>query len=145
MLVGIVPWKALPLLRARFQRLAEQVRPERIKQLIADLDADTFATRQQAATELEQLGMLAEPALRVALARNPALEVRQRLEKLLLELERPEHSCQQLWAMRALELLERMSTAHARALLESLALQGSESWLGQQAGAGLTRLACLQP
>jgi hypothetical protein len=37
---------------------------ERLQRILADLDSDQFATREQVATELEKLGELAESELR---------------------------------------------------------------------------------
>src|SRR5579885_585970 len=55
----------------------------RLAQLIGDLDAPRFVAREKAMATLESLGELAEPALQQALARNPTVEVRKRLETLL--------------------------------------------------------------
>jgi hypothetical protein len=70
--------------------LAADERPadaERIQQLIGQLAADDFPTRQRADQELEKLGLAALPALREALARNQGLEMKQRVERLLNRIE----------------------------------------------------------
>src|SRR5262249_3607399 len=54
--------------------------------LIAELDSDSFETRQKAEQELGKLGAAAKPFLREALKANPALEPRRRLEQLLRKL-----------------------------------------------------------
>jgi hypothetical protein len=66
----------------------ENLRPvavdgKRVAKLLADLDSADFAVRQKAEEELEYLGKYIKPQLREALDKNPALEVRQRIEKLL--------------------------------------------------------------
>lgn len=62
---------------------AAPVAAERIKELIEQLGADDFATRQRADMELEKLGGAALPALRGVLAGKPNLEMNQRVERLI--------------------------------------------------------------
>jgi hypothetical protein len=60
-----------------------QVTPAQLARWLTDLNADDFAVRERAVTELEKQGRAAEPALRKALEQRPALEVRRRIEVLL--------------------------------------------------------------
>jgi hypothetical protein len=60
---------------------------ERIQQLLGQLAADDFPTRQRADQELEKLGLAALPALREALAQNQGLEMKQRVERLINRIE----------------------------------------------------------
>ncbi|OAI46400.1 hypothetical protein AYO44_02220 [Planctomycetaceae bacterium SCGC AG-212-F19] len=60
--------------------------PERVAQLLADLDSEQLELRTRAAEELEYLGECARPHLLKALTAKPALELRQRLEQLLSKL-----------------------------------------------------------
>ncbi len=55
----------------------------RLARLIADLESDTFATRETAERELSRLGRAAEPALRKASKGSPETEQRLRIERLL--------------------------------------------------------------
>src|SRR5262249_22032334 len=67
------PDRSLPFLR----RHLEVLRPpdaERLRRLIADLDADAFSRRDTASRELAGLGERAGPALRAALAAEPPPE-----------------------------------------------------------------------
>ncbi|OAI54577.1 hypothetical protein AYO44_03275 [Planctomycetaceae bacterium SCGC AG-212-F19] len=57
--------------------------PERIAQLITDLDSNSFDVRDNAAAELAKHVHVAQEALRKALQANPALEVRRRIEQIL--------------------------------------------------------------
>jgi hypothetical protein len=60
--------------------------PPDAKQLdrwLKDLDSDSFAVRDKARQELENLGHAASPALRKALAGKPSAEVRRAIEQLL--------------------------------------------------------------
>src|SRR5262249_46186577 len=56
---------------------------EKVRQHVRDLDSDTFAVREKAYRQLEELGDAALPALRQALEQDPSVEVRRRLETLL--------------------------------------------------------------
>src|SRR5205807_6287206 len=91
----------------------------RLSRLLADLDNNSFAVRDGASRELENLRGLAEPALRKALASRPSLEARQRVEQLLqkLQLRTPD----ELRFIRAVEILEHIGTAGARQVLQFLA------------------------
>ena len=74
--------QSLPLLRDRVKPIAA-VEPQRLGQLIGDLDSEEFAVRQKASQQLQQLGELVEPELRRILDGKPPLEVRRRVEALL--------------------------------------------------------------
>jgi hypothetical protein len=59
---------------------------KQLERWIADLDSDTFATRDTARRELEKLGSAAAPALRQALAAKPSPETGRAIEQLLARL-----------------------------------------------------------
>jgi hypothetical protein len=125
------PDQAVALIKARLR----PVTPEdsrRVAQLVADLHSDRFECRRQAQEELEGMGELAEAALRQALADDPPLDVRQRLERLLGRLATAPPT-RQLRDLRAVELLEWIGTSAARQVLGELA--------GGAAAARLTRQA----
>jgi hypothetical protein len=113
--------------------------PERLTQLLADLDNDDFAVRERATDELSKLGELADPALRKALAGNPSPEVRQRLKRILND-RVGGLSPEQLRDLRAVEALEHIDTPEARRLLETLAKGAPEVRLTREAAASLERL-----
>jgi WD40 repeat protein len=113
---------------------------QRAARLLADLDSEVFATREQAASELEKLGPGIEPTLRKALAGRPSSELRRRLAQLLERLaERQEAD----WVrtLRALEVLEHIADARARRLLQQLAGAAAGTRLTREAQAALDRLA----
>jgi RNA polymerase sigma factor (sigma-70 family) len=124
------PEQAVSLLSERL-RPAQAADPKRVAQLLADLGSDDFESRRQAESELQGMGELAEPALRQALADDPPLALRKRLERLLEK--QSVRAVGQLRELRAVELLECIGSANARQLLQALA--------GGAPGARLTREA----
>jgi hypothetical protein len=111
---------------------------KRLRSLIAELESDEFAVREKAQRELERMGEDAVPALRKALDSKPSAEARRRMESVL---EKPRTLPPgTLQAIRAVEVLENISTPGARRLLESLAEGAPEARLTQQAKASLERL-----
>jgi WD40 repeat protein len=135
-----VPGQSVPLLRERLQPVAP-VPPEQLARLLTDLDNDRFGMRERATRELEELGLLAEPALRQALLTRPSLEVRRRIEGVLEKLSKSPWSPDSLRGVRAVEALEDMGTGEARKLLAVLARGAPEARLTQEAQASLERLA----
>ncbi len=133
-LVG-APGQSLAVLRERLRPIPA---PEagRVNRLVGELAAARFATREAATAELERLGEAARPALHKALAGEPPLEVRRRIERLLGRVEGSER----LRAARALAALERIGTAEARRVLERLAGGAPEARLTREARAALERL-----
>jgi RNA polymerase sigma factor (sigma-70 family) len=126
--------------------LRERLRPipvveeRRLARLVADLDSEQFAVREQARAELERLGESARAALRRALDGKPSAEVRRRAEALLEKLDGPTLPPERLRALRALEALEQLATPDARRLVEELARGAPEAWLTREARATLGRL-----
>jgi len=111
----------------------------RIPELIANLENQNFDVPSKGKRELEQLGHLAESALRRKLATNPSAEVRRSIE-ILIERLRVSSSPERLRELRAIEALERIGTPEARALLENLATGATEGFLTRQARSSLDRL-----
>ncbi|HTU22729.1 MAG TPA: WD40 repeat domain-containing protein [Gemmataceae bacterium] len=103
--------------------LHEHFRPtldgKRIAKLVADLDSDAYSTRETASRELKRMPYRAEPMLRWALQHKPSLELRRRIEPILAEPRFP--STEDLRALRAITVLERIGTPEARGILEKLA------------------------
>ncbi|MBY0522252.1 MAG: hypothetical protein K2R98_02575 [Gemmataceae bacterium] len=131
--------QTMPVLKSELQpvRAADA---KRIAQWLADLDSRQFAVRQQATEELEKLGELAAEALHQTLAQQPPLEVRQRVQRLLELLDAPDVLPDRLRGLRTVELLERIGTPEARALLERLGNGTPESRVTQEARSALKRL-----
>src|SRR6185369_4745069 len=91
------------LLRETIPPKRVDARPERIAQLIADLDADAFTARDAAMKALADLERNARPALLQALKSNPALETARRINLLLADLT-PEITLRNARAVKAMEL-----------------------------------------
>jgi WD40 repeat protein len=94
---------------------------DKMRRLIADLDSDAFKGRENANKQLEDLGKAAAPALRMALAKGPALEAQRRLEKLLARTAGLVPLPESLQQLRGIQVLERMASTDARRLLVELA------------------------
>jgi WD40 repeat protein len=122
-------------------RPARPIPPERFAALLKGLDADDFKTREAARRQLSEYAELAEAPLRAALQGKPTPEVRRAVEELLEKLAPREPSADELPALRALEVLERVGTPEAKAVLEKLARGAEASWLTREAKASLARLA----
>jgi RNA polymerase sigma factor (sigma-70 family) len=112
----------------------------RMAKLLADLDGDSFAAREEAGRELERLEEMATAPLRKALAGQPGPEARRRMEALLGPLN-TEVSPSVLRAVRAVAALEYSDTPDARKLLETLARGAPESRLTREAKEALGRLS----
>jgi hypothetical protein len=112
----------------------------RIKRLIADLDQERFDVREGAVHELEKLGELAEPAVRMALAGKPSLDAKRRLEGLLNRPESARLPAETVRQKRAVEALESIGDLEARRVLKKLAAGLPEWRLTQEAQAAVRRL-----
>ncbi len=132
------PRQAAALLRERLKPDAAPA--DQIARLVRDLDADDFDVREQASARLRALGQAAAPALQKALDGTPSAEVRQRTRSLLAALDK-KGSSPELRASRAVEVLERIGTSDAQAVLKKLARGNEEAPLTQDAVAALKRLA----
>lgn len=118
---------------------------ERLRQLFADLESDTFTVRDGAAKALAELGEVAAPAMRKALADKPPLETRKRLETLIQRVEQKTLTLNELRIVRALDVLERQGTAEAWQVLRSLAQGMPEARVTREAKTALERLSARHP
>jgi hypothetical protein len=135
--LAATPKVAVPFLRERLQP-ARPANPQRVRQLIANLDSSEFARREAAYHELEELGDKVRPALRMALEGKPPLEQRKRLEALLAA-PRTIRQPELLRQVRAVQVLEMIGSEEARQVLRSLANGAAEARLTEEARASLQR------
>jgi WD40 repeat protein len=133
------PDRAVPLLAAAVGP-AEPADPQRLANLIADLDSNQFSAREKATADLAKLGDAAEPALRQLLAGQPSPEVRQRAEPLLTSIQ-TNTAPALLPAIRAIEVLEASASQAARRELERLAGGAPGVRLTREARAALDRIS----
>jgi RNA polymerase sigma factor (sigma-70 family) len=133
------PAATVAMLERRLKPLAGPPANE-IAGLIAQLDSDEFATRQEGQARLVKLGDAVVPALRQTLTGTPPLEQRRRIEKLLEQLAPPALSGDALRADRAIEILERIATPDARLMLGVLAKGLPGARFTQAAAESLKRL-----
>jgi hypothetical protein len=115
--------------------------PEQIARLIADLDDDDFEVREKASAALRMLDRVPEEAMRKALEGTKSAEVKQRLERLLDRLENTTIPAEELLAIRAVEVLERVGSAEAKDVLRGLAKGYESARLTREAQAALGRLS----
>ncbi len=107
---------AASLLRERLT--PERVDADRVRAWLDDLDAESFDARIEAERRLRALGSAVEGDIIRALKKDPPLEPRGRLQRLL---QQAEADLEALRQGRAVEALERMKTSEAARLLRELA------------------------
>ncbi len=133
------PDGTVAFLRARLKPVAA-VDDKETAELLARLDSNSVAAREQAEAMLRKLGEPAIPAMRRAFAQPRSLEQGRRLERILHSLTPPALAGEPLRCFRAIEVLERIATPEARAVLRHLALGLPEALLTRAAGEARERL-----
>lgn len=111
-----------------------------IYRAISRLDAPRYADRERATRELQRWDQQAEPILRAARDAARAGEVRRRLDALLARSRGLSADGEQLRIARCVELLERLNSQAARALLADWAHGDPAARLTREASATLNRL-----
>lgn len=112
-----------------------------IRRLIGELDGDTYQARQRAAKQLEAIGELARPELEQAVKRPPSAEVQRAAKSLLNLLAKNQKQRESLRDVRAVQVLEWIATADARAALKVVADGEPLAIRMREAAAALQRLA----
>lgn len=131
--------RSVSLIRQRIKPVAT-ADAQRVERLIDALDSDDFPTRTKATEELGDLVESAEPTLRKKLTDKPPLEMRRRIEQILVKLE-PGADVARLRALRAVQVLEYIGTTESKKCLETLAKGLPEVRLTREAKASLCRLS----
>jgi hypothetical protein len=134
------PEKAVPLLKKHLVPV-QSADAQRLRQLLADLDSNRFAMREEARKRLEEMGELATETLQRALADKPSPEAHGRMEALIEKLRGPVTLPEALRPLRGVAVAEDIATPEARQILEKLAKGAPEARLTQAAKASLERLA----
>ncbi|MBL8793251.1 MAG: hypothetical protein JNM56_05050, partial [Planctomycetia bacterium] len=134
--------KQVPALFAERVKPSAGTDPKKIEQMIVDLDSNKFDARQKATEDLEKLGEQAKPALEKVLEGQPALETRQRVERLLERLvTNAAPPADVVRNVRAVWVLEKIGTPEAREVLQTLAKGAPGDKLTREAEVALKRLA----
>jgi WD40 repeat protein len=143
------PDAGVTLLKARFRPAGPAPDERRISEHIEKLDSDGFATREEAERKLREIGARAEPALRQELAKTTSLERKLRIQRVLDSITPPFQalplSGESLRGVRAIEVLERVGTAEARAILQAWSEQGGDLRLAAEARLALERGHAAKP
>jgi WD40 repeat protein len=134
--LAAAPKQAAPFLLKKLR--ASPPDAARVRRLLADIDDDAYATREQAAQDLEALGEAVEAALKKTLEGDVSVEVQQRV-KLLLQ----RREAGRIREVRAVQALEYAGDEAARDALERLSRGPADSRLTQDARASLRRLDSL--
>jgi WD40 repeat protein len=125
--------------------LARRVRPvpaaeaARVQQLIRSLDSELFMEREASARELKALTARFRATLRKALKDPASLEVKRRLEAILIEAPR-QLPLELLRTVRCIQTLERIGSAEARRVLGVLAKGAADAHETRAARMALDRL-----
>jgi hypothetical protein len=112
---------------------------QQVRQWIHLLDSSVFAERDKATRELSARGRSVEPWLQQARAGSTSLETRLRVERLLQHIPQ-EPTAEEVAQQRALQALELMNNADARAAFRAWAKGAPGARLTEDAKAALARL-----
>jgi len=130
---------AVALLRDRLNPAAS-FDERAVAPLLTRLDSDEFGVREKATAELAALGPRTWPALRRALAGQLSDEVRARIDRAMTDRPRIGLTADEIRAVRAVEVCERIATPEATAMLEALAKGAGDSFVTYCAEVTLDRL-----
>jgi WD40 repeat protein len=124
----------------RHLRPASDADLKKARELITELDSDSFDAREKAFRQLEGLGSGAVPALRETLTAKPSPEARRRLEALLSRASNAARPPEERRRLRAILVLEQIASKEARALVGELAAGAPYAAQTAEAKAALGRL-----
>jgi WD40 repeat protein len=133
------PARAVPFLADRL-RPVPCPEPARVERWIRELHSERYAVRAAAQAALAELEEAAEPWLRKALAADPGLEPRRRMEQILANVRGPLHGPERLRRARAVDALEWIATPEVERLLTRLSEGAPRARITQEAQAALARL-----
>jgi hypothetical protein len=134
------PDNSLPRLQKRLTAARDGVSDAQVAKMIESLDADNFPTREKASEELGKLGARVLSALKKTLDHPPSLEVRRRIQRLLVRIDPTELPAEELVALRGVQALEYIGSPEAKRLLEQLSRMSSGR-VTEEAALAVRRLA----
>jgi hypothetical protein len=133
--------KSLPLLKQKLRPVV--IEPKWLASRLEELGDEKFAVRQAAMRDLEKVADAVEGELRKLLEKPPSQEVRARLLQILKRLEDGEVAVPPLTEvrnLRAVAVLERITSEDARAILRELAAGAPDAALTRAARGALGRV-----
>jgi WD40 repeat protein len=136
--LAAAPKEAVPWIKEQLKP-AKPFDQKRTLELLKNLDSEEFKTRDSATKELLKLDEQIVPALDKALAANPSLESKRRLEGVRDKLTAIVLQGERLRDYRAIEVLERIGTPEARQVLQELAKGAPGALITSSAQAALKR------
>jgi RNA polymerase sigma factor (sigma-70 family) len=143
--LGAAGDNALPTLREKILAVAvPPVDMKKIEKLVADLDSEKFATRDQAINALMATGELAIVPLQRVLDKPPSAEARERAKLLLKKIGEPNLTPERQRVLDAIDLLEREGTTAAIGLLAEIERDGLIPLIRTEARLALERLGQLK-
>jgi hypothetical protein len=135
------PEQAVPMLKDRMAYRKGMLAPKRLAELLADLDGDAFATREEAGSQLTSLGPVVSAALQKLSAGTTSLEAGRRANDLLAQIAKSGLVSEPMLQGRILEVLEYSASPAAKELLQAEAREVPASPLARDAKAALDRIA----
>jgi WD40 repeat protein len=124
------------------QRMPPPAEPgERIVRSVSQLDAARYQVRETAQSELTRLAHQSRPALLAAARTDLSPEMRRRVEMLLQATRGPDRSSDGLRSARAVEVLERIGSPNALALLRTWSAGPPGETLADASRAAVQRMA----
>jgi hypothetical protein len=134
------PARAVALLKERLKPVASPPAKE-LAALIDDLGAESFAKREAAQKRLREFGQTIEPSVREAASTAANPEGKRRLNQLLTECQSiASRTPDEIRAVRAVQVLERIGNPESRRLLEACAKGADAAILTRQARTALKAL-----
>jgi hypothetical protein len=130
--------QTVPFLRGRLSP-DPPVDVNHLERLIAQLEAESFQTREKAQRELLDVGDLAAAILKRTLAAGPSPELRRRIERILDKAQTVSPDKRQ--CLRAIDVLEQLATPDAKELLRTLGEGAPGTRITVAARAAFDRLA----
>jgi RNA polymerase sigma factor (sigma-70 family) len=122
------------------ERIKPSTKPDakKLRQLIDTLGDAAFRVRDNAESQLAQMGEVIVPTLQRELTSNPSAEKASRLNRLISQFSKP--SADRLAMSRALEAIEHIATPQARELVEEWANGDPDSSFTREAKKSLERM-----
>jgi hypothetical protein len=130
--------QTVPFLKARL-RPDPPADVNRLERLVAQLEDESFQTREKAQRELEDVGDLASGILKKTLAARPSPELRRRIERILDRSKAASPEKRQ--CLRAIDVLEQLASPDAKDLLRTLSEGAPGTRITVAAREALDRLA----